>query len=76
MAFVKSGKTQNEQLVAHLRGTKRELSAPQARSLFGIKNLRARMSELRHAGFRVRTSENKMGNTTYSIARRMIWQTV
>lgn len=74
MAFVNSSKTQNEQLVSYLRGTSRALSAPQARALFGVKNLRARMSELREAGYRVRTSKNTQGNTTYSIARRMIWQ--
>ena len=74
MAFVNSSKTQNEQLVSYLRGTSRALSAPQARALFGVKNLRARMSELREAGYRVRTAKNTQGNTTYSVARRMIWQ--
>lgn len=74
MAFVNSSKTQNEQLISHLRGTKRVLSAPQARALFGIKNLRARMSELRHMGFRVRTGVNTEGRTTYAVSRRMQWQ--
>ena len=74
MAFVNSGKTQNEQLVSYLRGTSRAISAPQALALFGIKNLRARMSDLRQSGFRVRTSKNTNGYTTYSVARRMIWQ--
>jgi hypothetical protein len=74
MAFVNSSKTQNEQLISHLRGTCRTLSAPQARALFGVKNLRARMSELRQMGFRVRTSKNTLGNTTYAVARRMQWQ--
>lgn len=74
MAFVNSSKTQNEQLISHLRGTNRYISAPQARALFGIKNLRARMSELRQLGFRVRTSSNTEGKTTYAVARRMQWQ--
>ena len=74
MAFVNSSKTQNEQLISHLRGTNRSLSAPQARALFGIKNLRARMSELRQMGFRVRTAVNTQGNTVYAVARRMQWQ--
>lgn len=74
MAFVNSSKTQNEQLISHLRGTNRVLSAPQARALFGIKNLRARMSELRQMGFRVRTGVNTEGRTTYAVSRRMQWQ--
>ena len=74
MAFVNSSKTQNEQLISHLRGTNRYISAPQARALFGIKNLRARMSELRQMGFRVRTGVNTEGRTTYAVSRRMQWQ--
>lgn len=74
MAFVTSSKTQNELLLAYLRGTSRALSAPQAQALFGVKNLRARMSELRQSGYRVRTAKNKSGKTTYSISRRMVGQ--
>ena len=74
MAFVKSSKSQNELLVSYLRGKNRTLSAPQAESLFGIKNLSARMSELRQAGYRVRVVENTEGKTAYKIPRRMIWQ--
>jgi hypothetical protein len=74
MAFVKTSKTQNETLVSFLRGKNRGLTAPQARALFGIGNLRARMSELRQEGYRVRTSQNKSGKTVYFISRRMIWQ--
>jgi hypothetical protein len=74
MAFVKSEKTQNELLVKYLRGKNRTLSAPQAEALFGIKNLSARMSELRQAGYRVSLTENTEGKTAYRIARRMIWQ--
>ncbi len=74
MAFVKSGKTQNELLVSYLRGTGRNISAPQARALFGVKNLRARMSDLRQYGYKVRTGLNTEGNTTYAVSRRMIGQ--
>lgn len=74
MAFVKSNKTQNQLLVEYLRGTSRVISAPQASALFGIKNLRARMSDLRFAGFRVKRTSNTEGRTAYGIARRMIWQ--
>ena len=74
MAFVNSSKTQNEQLISHLRGTNRYLSAPQARALFGIKNLRARISDLRQLGFKVRKNLNTEGRTTYFVSRRMIGQ--
>ena len=74
MAFVKSSKTQNELLVSYLRGTTRKLSAPQAAALFGIKNLRARMSDLRFMGFKVRKNLNTEGRTAYSVSRRKIGQ--
>ena len=74
MAFVKSEKSQNELLVSYLRGKNRTISAPQAEALFGIRNLSARMSELRQAGYRVRVVENTEGKTAYKIPRRMVWQ--
>ena len=74
MAFVKSDKTQNELLISYLRGTNRSLSAPQARALFGVMNLRARMSDIRFKGYRVRKSVNTEGNTTYFVSRRKVWQ--
>jgi hypothetical protein len=67
MAFVTSSKTQKEILLSYLRGTSRVLSASQALSMFGVKNLSARMSELRRSGYTVRLSKNKSGKTTYSI---------
>ena len=74
MAVVNSSKTQTELLVSYLRGTGRGISAPQARSLFGVKNLRARMTDLRQSGYTVRKDMNKEGNTTYFVSRRMIGQ--
>ena len=74
MAFVNSSKTQTELLVSYLRGTGRGISAPQARSLFGVKNLRARMTDLCQSGYKVRKDMNKEGNTTYFVSRRMIGQ--
>jgi len=74
MAFIKTGKTQVESLISFLRGKNRGISAPQARALFGVKNLRARMSDLRELGYRVRTTINTEGRTTYFVSRRMIWQ--
>jgi len=64
--------TQNDQIVKFLRGTGRELSAAQAESRFGIRNLSARMSELREGGFRVRTRTNTTGKTAYSVSRRLV----
>jgi len=74
MSFVNTTKTQVEYLVSYLRGTNRGLSAPQARALFGIKNLRARISDLRQMGFKVRKTLNTEGRTTYFVSRRMIGQ--
>lgn len=74
MAFVKSNKTQVELLVSYLRGTGRSITAPQASALFGVKNLRARMSDLRMEGFKVRTGVNTEGRTKYYVSRRKIDQ--
>jgi hypothetical protein len=74
MAFVKTSKTQVDTLVSFLRGKSRGISAPQAQALFGVKNLRARMSDLREMGYRVRKSFNTEGRTVYFVSRRMIWQ--
>jgi hypothetical protein len=71
MSFTTITTTQTEFLVSHLRGTGRTLSEAQARSLYGIKNLRARMSELRKAGYRVRTDVNTSGKTVYAVSRRV-----
>ena len=64
--------TQLEQLENYLRGTNRELSAAQAEARFGIKNLSARMTEMRQGGFRVRTRTNSTGKTAYSVSRRLV----
>lgn len=75
MAFTTLQTTQNEFLVSYLRGNGRTLTESQARSLYGIKNLRARMSELRNEGYRVRREPTATtGKSAYAISRRMIWQ--
>lgn len=71
MAFTNIKTTQLDFLVEYLRGTGRELSAAQAQNLFGIQNLRARMTELRQEGYRVRTRINTEGRTSYAVSRRM-----
>lgn len=70
MSFTTLKTTQNSFLETHLRGTGREMSAAQARATYGVKNLRARMTDLRNAGLRVRTGVNTEGRTTYSVSRR------
>ena len=71
MAFTNIKTSQLDFLVEYLQGTGRELSAAQAQSLFGIQNLRARMTELRQDGYRVRTRINTLGRTAYAVSRRM-----
>jgi len=70
MSFTKISTTQNQFLEGYLRGTGRTLSARQADSLYGIKNIRARMTEMRQAGLRVTRNKNTEGRSTYSISSR------
>ena len=70
MAFTKISTTQVEFLEDYLRGTGRTLSEAQARALYGIQNLRARMTDLRHVGLRVRTEKNTEGRARYAISAR------
>lgn len=75
MAFTVLTQTQNDFLVSHLRGNGRTITEAQANATYGIKNLRARMSELRAEGFRVRREQTvTTGKSAYAISRRMIWQ--
>lgn len=73
MAFTNLKTTQVAFLETHLRGTGRSMSAAQAQATYGIKNLRARMTELRGAGLKVRTETNTTGRTTYSVSRRDVF---
>lgn len=74
MAFATIKMSQNKFLIKYLRGTGRELSSAQAESLYGIQNLRARMTDLRNGGYKVRTHKNTEGRTSYAVSRRMIGQ--
>jgi hypothetical protein len=56
---------QKQILVNHLRGTGLTLTPAQAKAKFGIKNLAARMSELREAGLIVNVE-----NSAYRISAR------
>jgi hypothetical protein len=71
-SFTTLTQTQVQFLEQHLRGTGRELSGAQAEAKFGIMNLRARMSEMRSAGLRIRSTVNTAGRTAYAISARDI----
>lgn len=62
--------TQAEKVALYLRGTGRELTAAQAKAMWDVKNLRARMTELRQKGLKVTTRQNTRGQTAYSISAR------
>jgi len=62
--------TQNQRLEGYLRGTGRELNASQAELLFGVKNLRARMTDFRQNFLAVNKRKSKTGATMYSVPRR------
>ena len=73
MAFTNINTTQTAFLHDYLRGTGRTLTARQANSQFGIRNLRARISELRQAGLNVRVEKTRDGFNKYSVSRRDRW---
>lgn len=66
--------TQNEFLQDIMRGTGVTMTGAEAMEHFGIKNLRARMTQLRHAGLRVRTTPLRDGTRAvrYAISGRDI----
>lgn len=70
MAFTTLTVTQKEFLESHLRGTGKAMSAAQASATYGIKNIRARMTELRQAGLKVNRSKNTEGRAAYSVSAR------
>ena len=70
MSFTTLTVSQNEFLETYLRGTGRTMSAAQAEATFGIKNLRARMSEFRSEGLKVKTLKNTEGRTAYRVSSR------
>ncbi|MFM9150791.1 MAG: helix-turn-helix domain-containing protein [Candidatus Planktophila sp.] len=70
MAFTQISTTQVEFLEDYLRGTGRTLSEAQARALYGIQNLRARISDLRDAGLKVRREKNTEGRARYAVSAR------
>jgi hypothetical protein len=70
-SFIRLKTTQNRFLEDYLRGTNRSLTCKQAAATFGIKNLRARMSELRKIGLTVRTDSRTLdGRVKYAVSAR------
>lgn len=65
MSFTKLSQPQTKFLEQYL--AKNTLTEAQASSRFGIKNLRARVSELRESGLLVRTIRTKTGIRAYTI---------
>lgn len=71
MSFTNLKTTQNKFLETYLRGTDQTLTSAQARSLFGIQNLSARVSELRDLGLNVQTIPTKTtSRAAYRMSRR------
>ncbi len=71
MSFTRLKTTQKEFLETYLRGTDRTLTAVQARTLFGIQNLSARIYELRSAGLNVKNIPLKTERrSAYKMSRR------
>lgn len=74
MSFTTISTSQNKFLETYLRGTNRTLTATQADSLYGIRNLRARVSELRDMGLNVTTVPTKTtGRMAYRMSRRDVF---
>ena len=70
MSFTKLTTDQKTFLETYLRGTGKTLTAADANARFGIKNLPARMSELRAAGLNVKTDIAITGKTRYAVTAR------
>ena len=74
MAFTTIRTSQNKFLETYLRGTNRTLTAAQAETLFGIRNLSARVSELRDLGLNVKTVPTKTTTrAAYKMSRRDVF---
>ena len=70
MSFTTIKSNQKTFLETYLRGTGKTLTAADANARFGIKNLSARMSELKAAGLNVKTDVATTGKTRYAMTAR------
>lgn len=73
MAFTTPKASQKAFLETYLRGTGKTLTAADAKARFGIRNLSARVSEMRDAGLDVRTGVATTGMARYSIVARDVY---
>ncbi len=70
MSFTTLTTDQKTFLETYLRGTGKTLTAADANARFGIKNLPARISELRAAGLNGKTDLATTGKTRYAVTAR------
>jgi hypothetical protein len=73
MSFTTIKSTQVAFLETYLRGTGKTITAADAKARFGIKNLTARVSELRDAGLNVKAEPATTGKLRYSMTARDIF---
>ena len=70
MSFTTIKSNQTAFLENYLRGTGRTITAADAKARFGIKNLSARMSDLRNVGLTVRVDTATSGKARYAVSAR------
>ena len=70
MTFTTIKSNQTAFLETYLRGTGKTITSADAKARFGIKNLSARMSELRDAGLVVRVDTATTGKARYAVSAR------
>ena len=70
MSFTTIKSNQTAFLETYLRGTGKTITSAVAKARFGIKNLSARMSELRDAGLVVRVDTATTGKARYAVSAR------
>jgi len=70
MSFTTIKSNQTAFLENYLRGTGKTITAADAKARFGIKNLSARMSDLRNVGLTVRVDTATSGKARYAVSAR------
>ena len=70
MSFTTIKSNQTAFLETYLRGTGKTITSADAKARFGIKNLSARMSELRDMGLVVRVDTATTGKARYAVSAR------
>jgi len=70
MSFTTIKSNQTAFLESYLRGTGKTITSADAKARFGIKNLSARMSDLRAVGLNVRVDTASTGKARYAVSAR------